>query len=261
MANEQPVTEQQPTDAAATVETVVDTPVEGATTETPVETAKVEEPKQNHAQRRHDRMLRERAEFRAKAEYLEAELNRLKAPVAPANVGPTREMFADENAYIDAVVEYKLSSRLPAAVQQATRAMAVTPPTVDWDSRTAALAEEHADYDEAIEVAQRLAIPSKAHEEAISTSEVGPELVYYFGKNPAEARRIMSLPATAAAREIGKIEVKLSKPAATKTVTRAPAPVTPIGAGNAAADAPLDTIDSLSEFQARRRAMLTKKRY
>jgi hypothetical protein len=202
-------------------------------------------------------MLRERSEFKAKAEFLEQRLKALEAPAAPVNTGPTREMFADDAAYIGAKVEFELANRL----QAVKAAQPATQPSVDWDSRTAALAEEHDDYDEAIETAARIPCPSKAHEEAISTSEVGPELVYYFGKNPAEARRIMSLSATAAAREIGKIEVKLAKPAAAKTVTRAPAPVTPVGGGAAAVETSLDKIDSLSEFQARRRAALTKKRF
>lgn len=67
--------------------------------------------------------------------------------------------------------------------------------------------------------------------ELVRESDIGPELAYYLGKNPELAQTISQLPATAAAREIGKIEAKLSlqretaRPAAAKpAVSQAPPP-------------------------------------
>lgn len=67
--------------------------------------------------------------------------------------------------------------------------------------------------------------------ELVRESDIGPELAYYLGKNPELAQTISQLPEKAAAREIGKIEAKLSfqkeaaRPAAAKpAVSQAPPP-------------------------------------
>lgn len=69
--------------------------------------------------------------------------------------------------------------------------------------------------------------------EAVSTSESGPALAYYFGKNPREASRIAHLPPLDAAREIGRLEMKIQS--AEKKAPKAPPPVQTVKPGGVGA--------------------------
>ncbi len=66
--------------------------------------------------------------------------------------------------------------------------------------------------------------------ETIKSSDIGPDLAYHLGMNPKEALRIASLSPLQQAREIGKLEVKLSTEPAVKRTTSAPAPINPVSA-------------------------------
>jgi hypothetical protein len=56
-------------------------------------------------------------------------------------------------------------------------------------------------------------------------SEIGPEIVYYMGQNPMEAVRISALSPASAAREIGKLETKISAhKEEPKKISQAPEP-------------------------------------
>ena len=62
---------------------------------------------------------------------------------------------------------------------------------------------------------------------AILESEMGAEVMYYLGKNPARAHQIVSLSPLAQVREIGRIEASLSTG---KSVTQAPPPPSSVNA-------------------------------
>jgi len=221
------------------------------------------EEKKNHNQRRHERMLRERTEYKVRAEMLAAENERLRqgaggAPAPTANASPTREMFADDAAYIAAKVDYEVAQRIPKAVEQVTQRQQQQASASTWAAREGELADQHDDYDEAVEIANDIVMPAQTID-AIRTSEYGPDLVYHFGKNPEEAQRIAAMPPLSAARMIGQIEARIAAQRTAKPavkVSAAPAPVRPVGAGGASAGTPLDKIDNLAEYQARRREQL-----
>lgn len=63
------------------------------------------------------------------------------------------------------------------------------------------------------------------------------KVIHHLGQeeNLDEAARIMSLPPTKQARELFKLEQKLAQPAV-KPVSKAPAPITPLGSGKAASE-------------------------
>lgn len=69
--------------------------------------------------------------------------------------------------------------------------------------------------------------------ETIRASDVGPDLAYYLGQNPKEADRISGLSPFLQAKEIGRIEAKLSAEPPSKKTSSAPAPIKPITARNA----------------------------
>jgi hypothetical protein len=107
--------------------------------------------------------------------------------------------------------------------------------------------EARAKYDDYQSVVynDRLAI-SEAMAEAIRSADNGPDIAYHLGSNPKEAERISRLSPLLQAKEIGRIEAKLSnEPAATKQTTKAPAPISPVGSARTT-PASYDTSDPRS---------------
>jgi len=84
-------------------------------------------------------------------------------------------------------------------------------------------------YDDFEQVAYNPRLPvSEAMAQTIQASEIGPEIAYYLGSNPKEADRIFRMPVLMQAKEIGKIESKLSDNPPIKKSTNAPPPINPV---------------------------------
>jgi hypothetical protein len=66
--------------------------------------------------------------------------------------------------------------------------------------------------------------------ETIKSSEIGPDLAYWLGSNPKEADRISRLSPLTQAREIGKIEAKITAEPFQKKISSAPDPIRPVTA-------------------------------
>jgi hypothetical protein len=66
--------------------------------------------------------------------------------------------------------------------------------------------------------------------ETIKASDLGPDLAYWLGSNPKEADRISRLSPLLQAREIGKIEAKLTAQPPQKKSSSAPEPIRPVSA-------------------------------
>jgi len=81
--------------------------------------------------------------------------------------------------------------------------------------------------------------------ETIQASDIGPDLAYFLGTNPKEADRISRLSPILQAKEIGKIEAKLSDNPPAKKTTSAPAPIAPVTA-RSTGGAAYDTTDPRS---------------
>lgn len=85
----------------------------------------------------------------------------------------------------------------------------------------------------------------------IAESECGPEVAYHLGKNPAEAARLYQMSDKQLAREIGRLEAKLTAP---KPARKLPAaPVQPVS-GIAAGGSKDPTRMSMTEYKAWREA-------
>jgi hypothetical protein len=74
---------------------------------------------------------------------------------------------------------------------------------------------------------------------------VGPEILYHLGQNPAEAKRIAQLSPLSQAKEIGKLEDKLSSNPPAKKTSSAPAPISPVN-GKGTSTPTYDTTDPRS---------------
>jgi len=171
---------------------------------------------------------------------LEARLKELEAPkpqqpkVEPKQEasGPPTLMDCDfdQERHARALDEYyekKIESKWAAKEQEkAKQARFQT-----YQQRADEFSKEHPDYAQKVEALQ----VHPATLEAIMETDMEPQLAYYLANNPAEARAIAEMTIAGQARAIGKLEAKLSTPAAPekpvsqpKPVTKAPAPVTTV---------------------------------
>lgn len=90
---------------------------------------------------------------------------------------------------------------------------------------------EFPDFDQAVANLQMVGV-NRDFLELATTSDAGAKLLHHLGTDLDEAARILSLPPVQMARELTKLEYKLSQPQA-KPVSKAPAPIKPIGSGGA----------------------------
>lgn len=85
---------------------------------------------------------------------------------------------------------------------------------------------EFPDWGAAVQTLDALGI-SNEQVSALLGMDDAHKVIYNLGKNPEEAARILSLPAVQQGRELERLALKASQPAA-KAVSRAPAPITPV---------------------------------
>lgn len=110
-----------------------------------------------------------------------------------------------------------------------------------WATRLEAAHEAHPDLEDLLED-DLPATPAMV--QTVQDSEHGGELLYYLASHPEECRRIAQLAPLSAARELGRIEDRISKPIepakapeAQRKTTSAPAPLQPLkGTGTATKD-------------------------
>jgi hypothetical protein len=130
---------------------------------------------------------------------------------------PQEHDFENYNDYVEALADYKAEVKLrdytsrqgnQAAIQQQEEV------EKKWDDQvTKALAKDP-------EFLEKGYIPVQMVDLLRDTEHL-VDFAYHFGKTPAEAQRIMSLPPIQAAREIIKLETRFKEPPA-KTTTQAP---------------------------------------
>jgi hypothetical protein len=233
---------------------VVDEPVVEKTVETPPETPVAEdgEKKKGGWQRRIEKLERENGELKQKisepVKPLAQDAETAKPETKAADGRPEKpklEHFESydkwedaKDEYMEKLADWKVDQRekqrseqfRQQQAQQQAQAVAKT-----FNERLAAAKARIADFDDVVQgaIADHDVQISRAMSEAITESEQGPDVVYYLAKHPDEAKRISALSPLAAAREIGKIEVKVApeaepdKPA--KTVSKAPPPIKTVG--------------------------------
>lgn len=90
---------------------------------------------------------------------------------------------------------------------------------------------EFPDFDQAVSNLQMVGA-NRDFLDLATTSDAGHKLLHHLGSDLDEAARILALPPIQMARELTKLEIKLSQPVA-KPVSKAPAPIKPVGSGGA----------------------------
>jgi len=196
-------------------------------------------------ERKLDKAYRERAEARARAEFLEKQLADLNKPKEQTSQGaPRLEDFTDVQEYAKAYAKYESGNAVnqyKTEQQQQAFKQAGERLAHDWEAKASKGEKKYDDFDDVVgEIS-----PTNPIAVAIMQAENGEDIAYYLGTHRQEAMRIAELDPLSQARAIGRIEAKLlAEPPKAKTPSQAPAPITPVtGKSAGASDEPLDTDD------------------
>ena len=165
------------------------------------------------------RLAREQRKWERDQAQKQAETQVLRAaPTASADQFESPEAYADAVAYQKAE---ELIAKREAAKQQSQI-------LESYQEREESARDKYDDFDQ---VAYNPKLPiTNVMAETIQSSDIGPELAYYLGTNPKDAERISRMTPLAQAKEIGKIEAKLSDNPPVKKTSNAPAPISPVTA-------------------------------
>jgi len=178
---------------------------------------------------------------------------------------PNKYDFPDPDAFEQALIEYAdkradwAAKREVKAAEDRTRREIETKTIEDqqkvareaYQERIAKVTEKYPDFKEVAESPDVSVSIPMAH--AIIHSPDGPELQYYLGKNPAEAKRISQLAPPLQLMELGFIRAQLNKPPDKPTISAAPKPIKPISAGTETVNKSLEEL-SMEEYAAKRKA-------
>jgi hypothetical protein len=229
----------------------VNAEVESSTTETPqVEGAEesnaevIPKKRFNKVYYQKNQAERERDEAKKENDALRQQLESKQQPnhverVAVDKGEPTLEDFDyDDTAYQSALIDHKVEQRFAQQKRNSDERSAKNQRQVALDSfndKAAAYIAANQDYEELNNLAENVSL-SETVQEAIISSDNGPQLHHHLLDNPNEIDRINSLTPIRAAIEIGKLEMKLSIPTS-KKVTQAPNPPNiGVTGGNASGD-------------------------
>jgi hypothetical protein len=182
------------------------------------------------------RLAREQRKWEREQAQRLVELQAPKPATPPADPND----FETAQQYAEALAEQKaqeLLAKREAARQQAEIVEA-------YKDREEEAREKYEDFEQ---VAYNPNLPVTDHmAQAIQSSDIGPEVIYYLGSNPKEAGRISRLPPILQAKEIGKIEANLASNPPVKKTSTAPAPLAPVTATRSSSSPKRDTTDPRS---------------
>ena len=144
-------------------------------------------------------------------------------PVAPKEM-PSIDNFESTDAYAEALALRKAEELIAQRDRQKEQAEIVEA----YGEREEKARDKYDDFEDVV-YNPKLRI-TDVMAETIQYSDLGPDLAYWLGSNPKEAERIARLSPILQAREIGKIEVRLSDNPPVKKTTSAPTPISPVTA-------------------------------
>jgi hypothetical protein len=215
--------------------------------------------KKNKLQARMSKLTKQREEARKEADYWKnvaleksqqkPQENQPAAEVKPdAKARPKAEDFEKHEDYVEALADWKVEERLAKKEQETKQRAIETEQKTKLGTfleKRESFAKDHDDFFERMADIQNIPMSITVNESLLE-SENGPELLYELASDPENYKRICSLPAIQAAREIGKFEAKLQKaqePKAEIKTTKAPKPPQPVNSGKAMSTKSLAEMD------------------
>lgn len=205
-----------------------------------------EEPRQHKkkgVQKRIDELTRKAHDAAREAKYWREQYAAKQEEVSSKDVTtkPARTEFANDDAYLEALTEWKVDQKVQRYNQQ-THAERANEAQTRHDTTRFELYQQRVaeselpDYQKVVGESD---VPAAPHVlESILDSENGPTLAYHLAKNPDVAQQLNEMTPLQAAREIGLLEAQLAQPRIEKrttnkvTTSKAPEPITPVRGGN-----------------------------
>lgn len=194
-------------------------------------------------QRRIDKLTREKSDAEREKEFWRQEAlrnlpNDGKAKEEPKTPDkPTRETFASDDDFYEALTDWKLDRREEKKTQESKEKAAVQPL---FEARQK-FAETVDDYHEVMRAATNIPV-SQNMLPYLNDPEIGPELGYFLATNPDEAKTLAKLGPVILAKTIVELQSRF-KPASEKTATVSKAPPPPTTAGKVSAQSTKDPGD------------------
>lgn len=163
----------------------------------------------------------ERDQLRRELDEVKQQMQAMSKP-AEASDRPARDDFKSDGDFEQAMDDWKFERRLADHQQRQAQARLVE----NWRAR---LDQAQSDIPDLAEVLGKadVQLPQTALD-AIVESDTGPQIAYHLAKNPNEARRIASMSAAGAAREIGRLEAQMTQSVKVAEKSKAPAPIEPL---------------------------------
>lgn len=186
-------------------------------------------------QRKLTRLERENAALQEKLAQFES-----KQPEATAEA-PNIDNYSDYDSYLTARTAYEVQSALRKereaqnkANQEQEERKKLEERDRSWEQKVESLDETYHDYDEVVGRYANVKVRGEILQ-AMSESDIGPQIAYFLAKNPEKLEAINKADASPFKiyKEISAIESKLSQPKPSVKVSKLPAPISPVG-GSAA---------------------------
>lgn len=152
---------------------------------------------------------------------------------------PDPEKFQTMSEYLEALTDWKTNTALATerkrVAEESSKAQATAAENASreqWNGRVTEARTKHADFDT---VALDPDLPIAANSTIdlwVMNSELGADVLYYYGQHREELVKLNAMPPIAAARELARIENEIAKPAAAipvrAKVPQAPPPPTEV---------------------------------
>ncbi|MES1989226.1 MAG: hypothetical protein V4440_14575 [Pseudomonadota bacterium] len=186
-------------------------------------------------QKRVNKLERKMERQRIESETRNKVMQEVAAKPTPAADKPKVEDYADYADFIEDLTDWKTDQKIRSIKDNENQEKAQRSQQSEQDRRTERQQEllengerKYEDFEDVVKSDKT--VYSQAAYLSILESDISSDIVYHLAKNQEEAKRIAALPAYAQAKEIGKLEDKLSAKAPVKT-SNAPTPIKPIEGG------------------------------
>lgn len=190
----------------------------------------------------------------------QAQAENVKQNKTEATGKPDPASFDSHQDYVEALTDWKIDDREKTKeikTKETQLKSEYQGKISTFQSKVADFSKSTADFNDVISDVDDIPL-SHTVQDAILTSDLGPQLMYELSKNREEYMRINSMSPTAAAREIGKIEARLSqnlesnKPREAR-ITKTPPPIDPVGSKSSGKTFKSPEEMSLAEYKAWRK--------
>lgn len=211
-------------------------------------------------QSRIDELTRARYEAEREAKFWREQAAKSPPPSTDAPK-PTKADYPDDEAYFEALADFKAEQKVQQFSQQTQAERAQEAQARQTASQFDLYQErvQQADLPDYAEVVGQSDVPAAPHVlESILDSDVGPQLAYHLAKHPDVAERLNAMTPVQAAREIGRLEAAVASPAAAqptppaKRTTTAPTPINPVRGGNGQFTKPVEAMSDAEWYAANR---------